>query len=86
MDVGFSPEVSRRILELHLNDAFMNVLDVTITGSGKRSKPRVFTQLCHIKTPSSMLYIRLAKPATSSGGGGRHATAPPTRPETPVQK
>jgi hypothetical protein len=62
MDLELPPEVSERSLELHLNDAFKNVQDVTITGSGQRSKPRVFTWIFHTMTPFQQ-HVHLINPA-----------------------
>jgi hypothetical protein len=64
-DLGFPPEGSGRSWKLHLNDAFKNIRDVAITGSGQRPKPRVFTRICHTNTPSNILYIEPTKPTTS---------------------
>jgi hypothetical protein len=86
MDLGFPPEVSRRSLELHLDDGFMNIRDVTIIGSGQRPKHSGFTQFIHTKIPTSILYIIPTRLTSYGGGGGHHASNPPMRPETPPTK
>jgi hypothetical protein len=72
-------------LKLHLNDAFKNTRDITITGSSQRTKPRVSAGSATACLRRLACASGATKPTTSSGRRRPHRVhyIPSTRPPLP---